>query len=298
MRTIAIIATLALTAAAAQAEPVSIGTASIVTGKVQVSHLENRAKWVPLTPGAYVFQGDRVKTLEGNAKLTFADKSSISVARNSEVELNEFVYKPSTERRSMFKLWGGEMRASISKFLVGKNSVKVSTPTAVAGVRGTEFVVGYDASADAAKPDDKKQEPGEVAGGEPEAETAGNGETKVVVISGQVGVKNILEQVTNEVVLNSGQGTSVIGSGGPSGAVNLAAADLRARSQPTSVRDRGTPRNTVTGGVMRAASVGLGGGGIDLESGFESAIPPINQQSSDANEPVSLTIHVKVPGTK
>lgn len=274
-------AVLATAATAQAAEGPAIGMASIVQGAVQVKHADAK-DWSPLKPGAPVHQGDRVKTTTGSARLTFQDKSMISVAPKSELELNEFVYKPNAGRQSMFKLWGGRIKASISKFLSDKNDVRVSTPTAVAGVRGTEFLVSVE---------DQNGNPGE-PGDKPEDLT-----TNVVVFEGSVGVKNALKEVAQEIALAAGQGSGVGFKQPPAAPINYTPQQLRNAFRSASVSSKGTLRSSVGSSQLRAASadIGAGNGNLGGGSGVVTGQPPIQQQPTDANPGSSLTIRVRVP---
>jgi hypothetical protein len=268
-------------ATAHAAETPSIGLASMVQGTVQVKSAKAK-DWAALKPGAQVFQGDRVKTVDGTARLTFDDKSVISLAPRSEIELNEFVYKPNATRQSSFKLWGGRMKASISKFFSSNSNVRVSTPTAVAGVRGTEFLVSVEGANN--EPASSDTNPEEMT-------------TNVVVFEGSVGVKSLLQEAAQEIALAAGQGTGVGHNAAPTPPANLTPQQLRSAYRSAAASSRGTLRSTVGSSQLQAASADIG----DSQSqglGSSPAIgtPPIQQQPTDAKSPSSLTIRVRVPG--
>jgi hypothetical protein len=264
---------LAATASAASAaEETAIGSAAIVGADTEVSHAAGA--FGPLKAGAPVHQGDRVRSKGASVKIVFLDQSSVSLAPRSELELNEFVYKPQASRRSMFKLWGGKLKASISKFLSGDNDVRIATPTAVAGVRGTEFLVGVTQKEGSDKPEDTT--------------------TDVVVFDGKVNVKSALEKVAGDINLTAGQSTLVAFAKAPGAAITLSPEALRGLQRSASAKNKGSVRASVSEGQLSSATSGVG----VRRSSFGGASlgpPPIQQQPTDAKQGSTLTIRVHVP---
>jgi hypothetical protein len=85
-----------------------------------------------------VYQGDIVQTgPNGSASIVFADTTSFNISQNARMELNEFVYNPKSHSNStVFNLTKGAFT-----FIAGKvahtGSMKVETPVATMGIRGT-----------------------------------------------------------------------------------------------------------------------------------------------------------------
>jgi hypothetical protein len=85
-----------------------------------------------------VYQGDIVQTgPNGSASIVFADSTSFNISQNARMELNEFVYSPKSHSNStVFNLTKGAFT-----FIAGKvahtGSMKVETPVATMGIRGT-----------------------------------------------------------------------------------------------------------------------------------------------------------------
>ncbi len=77
-----------------------------------------------------------------SAKMTFSDDSTITISQNSKMEVKDFAVKGKT-RKGIFFLAVGKLVADVTKFIGGKNTFEVHSPTAVCGVRGTgfEFIV-------------------------------------------------------------------------------------------------------------------------------------------------------------
>ncbi len=90
-----------------------------------------------------VFVGDKIITNENSyVKIFLIDDSVLTIGANSKFVVTKFVVSERS-RISIFNLIEGKIKAVISKFLRkgAENRVLVNTPTAVAGVRGTEFIV-------------------------------------------------------------------------------------------------------------------------------------------------------------
>jgi hypothetical protein len=120
-------------AAPASADPV--GFFSSLVGDVQVAK--------PLAPGALswhaavcdgeVSVGDRVKTgLDASARL--------HVDEDTEIEIQEFhVGAAATKERSIVRHTRGRLRTIVGHAFGGETNLEVHTPTAVVGVKGTDF---------------------------------------------------------------------------------------------------------------------------------------------------------------
>jgi hypothetical protein len=88
--------------------------------------------------GDLVYQGDAVATgADGRVGINFTDGTSFNLSNNARMVLNEFVYDPNnTSNASLFNLTKGTFT-----FVAGKvaktGDMKVDTPVATMGVRGT-----------------------------------------------------------------------------------------------------------------------------------------------------------------
>ena len=89
---------------------------------------------------------DTVKTKNGRTAIQFVDETRVDVTENSKLVIDEFVYDPNTSTGSLaLKASFGTVRYASGQ--IAKNSrqnVKISTPTAVVGVRGTDFSLTVD----------------------------------------------------------------------------------------------------------------------------------------------------------
>ena len=93
---------------------------------------------IQLKDGDLVYRGDKIQTAAGSkASLAFADGTAFNISSNAQMELNEFVYDPdSKSNSSLYSLAKGAFT-----FVAGKvaktGSMKVDTPAATMGIRGT-----------------------------------------------------------------------------------------------------------------------------------------------------------------
>ena len=105
---------------------------------------EIQGKWVTIRrAGIVLLQHDRIKT--GNAsklEIKFDDGSLLQVSSNSIISLKEYAYSKKG-RTANINLNNGSLFANVNK-LRRNSSFTVSTVTAVAGVRGTQFYVSID----------------------------------------------------------------------------------------------------------------------------------------------------------
>ena len=142
----AIIAILML-AAQAQAQS-EVGTVAAVQGTFEV---QRGGSWQGATIGMPVFGGDHLRTgPSGRGKVVFQDDSVLDLAPNTEVVVEKQVFDPPAHRfQSLIRLIKGRVRAWVSEYYREPRArYEVETPTAVAGVRGTEFIAQYDTTAE------------------------------------------------------------------------------------------------------------------------------------------------------
>jgi hypothetical protein len=89
---------------------------------------------------------DTVRTKNGRTSIQFVDETRVDVTENSKLVIDEFVYDPNTSTGTLaLKASFGTVRYASGQ--IAKNSkqnVKISTPTAVVGVRGTDFSLTVD----------------------------------------------------------------------------------------------------------------------------------------------------------
>ena len=89
---------------------------------------------------------DTVKTGQGKTAIQFADDTRVDVTAHSKLLIDEFVYDPNNKTGKLsIKASAGTIRYASGQ--IAKNSqqnVKIETPTATIGVRGTDFTMTID----------------------------------------------------------------------------------------------------------------------------------------------------------
>jgi hypothetical protein len=122
-----------------------IGKVVAATGSVTIEHLSAVVVQANLPTqagqtkvGDLVYQGDVVRTgSDGRVSINFADDTSFNLSNNANMTLDEFVYDPNGKSNStVFNLGKGAFT-----FVAGKiaktGDMKVETPVATMGIRGT-----------------------------------------------------------------------------------------------------------------------------------------------------------------
>ena len=100
--------------------------------------IQNGAKKTPAKAGMSLIGGDTVVTGEaGKVKLLLDDDSTINLGSNTKFLLEAVKVDLSGERQVSLKILSGKFMAAVSTWFGSKSSWEVTTPTAVAGVRGT-----------------------------------------------------------------------------------------------------------------------------------------------------------------
>jgi hypothetical protein len=117
------------------------GHVKVAKGTVQ---LERAGQKVPATIGATVQAGDVVTTgADGSIGITFLDNSLLSAGPSSVLVIDRFVFDSTTHQGSFeSRLQKGTLAVVSGKLAKqSADAMKVKTPAAVLGVRGTEFLV-------------------------------------------------------------------------------------------------------------------------------------------------------------
>jgi hypothetical protein len=127
-----------------------VGAVQLLKGAVLVLHKDNNKTAFKLQKDSPVFPGDTLITEKGSrVTLLMQDNSVLTLTAQSKLVLDRAVYNPDQGRRdTKLQLLLGRMRAIVSK-LAGKTSFTVKTPTALAGVRGTDFALAVAPSPEA-----------------------------------------------------------------------------------------------------------------------------------------------------
>jgi hypothetical protein len=128
-----------------------VGAFTRVEGMVDIVR-SGQAAAAPVRAGDPVSLGDAVRTLRGGkAELQFKDETVLQIAPESRITIDEYTFGAGESRdRGVLGLFRGKIRAVVSKAKasvvragVTDTGFSIKTPTAIAGVRGTEFIVYY-----------------------------------------------------------------------------------------------------------------------------------------------------------
>lgn len=131
----------ALAGSPACADSNAIGQIKKVSGQAQI---QRSGSTVAAKVGDPVFQSDVIVTgADGSIGITFIDNTTMSAGPNSEVSLDEYRFDSSNFtgamttnlRKGTLSMVDGDIARS------SPGAMKVRTPTATMGVRGTRFVV-------------------------------------------------------------------------------------------------------------------------------------------------------------
>ena len=143
MRQVAAVAVLAL-AVAGFARAEDVGQIKVAKGTV---HVERDGKQLPASVGMPIQQSDKLVTgADGSAGITFSDNSLLSTGPNSVLVVDHYVF----DNRTHVGKFDASLKKGSLAVVSGKmvkqtpGAMRVRTPAAIMGVRGTDFVVQVD----------------------------------------------------------------------------------------------------------------------------------------------------------
>lgn len=130
----------AMTAIPAVAAPVA--TFTYVDGKVDLTPPGGRAQAVG--KGGPVNVGDviRVKS-KSRAEVTFNDSNVLRLAANTRLKVTRYMFGKEINTDERLDLYRGKIKAIVNTAIKASGQFEVHTPTAVAGVRGTQYFIGH-----------------------------------------------------------------------------------------------------------------------------------------------------------
>jgi hypothetical protein len=140
--------TLGLIASATSAFAEDVGQIKVAKGAV---HLERGGQKIPAAVGAKVRQADVIVTgPDGSVGIVFLDASLLSAGPNSALAIDRF-YFDSTTNQGAFDTSLKKGTLAVVSGKIAKQSpdaMRVKTPAAILGARGTDFLVSAGAPAD------------------------------------------------------------------------------------------------------------------------------------------------------
>jgi hypothetical protein len=122
------------------------GVFRVVKGQVQVKSAQtgqvSRARI-----GLKVLPGDVITAAkDSRAKVVMVDHNEININPDSQIKIEKYEYNPSEGKKNvLLNVIYGKVRSKVEQKYDGRTSkFQVKTPSAVAGVRGTNFITGYE----------------------------------------------------------------------------------------------------------------------------------------------------------
>ena len=142
----AVVLTLMLAAAtpALGQQPSAAGRIKIVSGP---AFIVRGSGLIPAQAGQVVFEADGLRTgVDGHLGITLKDDTRVSLGPSSEVRVDHFVYAPASGSLGLvLKIVRGAVAyvsGQIAK--LSPDSVRLETPAAIVGVRGTSLAIRVD----------------------------------------------------------------------------------------------------------------------------------------------------------
>ncbi|MDH5212082.1 MAG: FecR domain-containing protein [Betaproteobacteria bacterium] len=143
MRHFVAVAVLAL-AATGLARADDVGQVKVAKGTV---HVERDGQRLPAAVGMPIRQSDTLITgADGSAGVTFSDNSLLSTGPNSVLVVEHYAFNSTTHAGTFDASLKKGTLAVVSGKIVKQSpgAMRVRTPAAIMGVRGTEFLVQVD----------------------------------------------------------------------------------------------------------------------------------------------------------
>jgi len=143
---LAVAAAAVLFAGMASAEPV--GFVAVANGEVDVQK-HGTQSWEAAAMDADVEVGDTIRTgFDSQAKILLVDDTTLSIDEDTEITIQSLhVGAAATRDRSIIRQTRGKLRTVVGSAFGGQTRMEIHTPTAVVGVKGTDFTSEKDEEA-------------------------------------------------------------------------------------------------------------------------------------------------------
>ncbi len=180
-------------------------TALLTTGTVQRTLRNGRVNTLEAAKGERVIWNDVLITPDdGRMRVLLKDQSILSLGNKSRLVV---VKHDAANQQTALDLTYGRVRAKVTEITRSTGSFEIHTPTAVAGVIGTDFFVEVDS----------------------------NGETEVTCLKGNVRVRNADPKIKGEEIVHEGHTTRVKRGGKPAKPVHATRERLEGAQRATEV---------------------------------------------------------------
>ena len=130
---------------AAAQTPAVVGRIKSASGSVSIVRSAGN---VPAQAGQPLYQSDSIKTgADGQIGISLKDETRLALGPNTEVRLDQFLYSPGQgQLRLVLKIARGLVAYVSGKIAkLAPDAVRLETPSAILGVRGTRMVIRVDA---------------------------------------------------------------------------------------------------------------------------------------------------------
>jgi tetratricopeptide (TPR) repeat protein len=117
-----------------------VGMLQRISGEVMLRS-EKVAAFTPARPNTALNEAAAVRTgANGWAELHLSDGSTLTLGNSTELELSSLKIAK-RKKEGLFSLNGGKLRARVTRLVGQQTDFRFRSPTAVAGVKGTEFLM-------------------------------------------------------------------------------------------------------------------------------------------------------------
>ena len=159
-----------------------VGAVVAWTGDVYLYH-ENEPQGIKIKGMEGIYPRDTIITsVKSKVKVLMNDDSILNLGANAKLVVKDYSLVEANDKRvSVMKLFIGTVRVLVGRVFRGSESrFQIETPTAVAGIKGTHFIV-----------------------------SANEKESEIVTITGEVGARNITPSIPDEVILKAKLATKI-----------------------------------------------------------------------------------------
>jgi hypothetical protein len=135
---------IAATTSVRSQEPSAAGRIKVVSGSAFVIR---QTAAIPAEPGQTVFETDGLRTgTDGRIGVTLKDDTRVSLGPSSELRLQRFTYEPGRGSFGMVLQFVQGVAAYVSGRMakLAPQSIRLETPAAIVGVRGTSLAIRVD----------------------------------------------------------------------------------------------------------------------------------------------------------
>ncbi len=254
--------------------------------KIERGGVEKNGKATPGPQGTKVCQGDTIVAgLQSRAKVKMEYGNELNISPESRIKLETYEYKPADNKKKvMLNVLYGKVRAATreenmynDKAKDGQaNTFQVKTKSAVAGVRGTDFLTSFDRQ---------------------------TSKTEVITFHGkvEVGTLGAGGKILNSVSVGAGQKTEAVPGSGPAAPKAVPTPEMENVSKETNVSSTtsssssgSTASNTSpTNGRSPAATTPSG----SMVDSRDLASAPVESPGAVAKVPVTVVPAVIAPVT-